>query len=153
MDRSTHTHIADKSDEIAAIKAKYGKRYFCEPLAIAEAAALWGAKCNDCGVLLDPIEKIEREHKRYRAKIRLYETDKGYWFTGLDLSTAISGFGTPSSIWDCYAFTDRQAVRAWAFNYLIHRLTFSGETPVHDREKARFIALLEDAKVEQLCLL
>jgi len=153
MKRADSPYIVDKTKQLDAIKREYGPRYFCEVEAIAKAATLWGAACNDCGVIENASEIIEVEHKRYRAEVRLYGTAKGYWFMGLNLTTSQSGFGTPPSVWEPYAFTDDMHARRWALDYLIQRLTSSSECSKPDPAKAAFLQMLEDAKAKQLCLL
>lgn len=150
MDKAVSPYIVDKSDEIEAIKRRHGPRYYCEPEAIAQAAALWGAQSNDCGVVLGLRDTVQIEQGRYRSEVRLYATAKRFWFIGLSLTTSMSGFGSPPSVWEPCAFTDNLHARRWALDYLIHRLTFSGKRPSADPQKAMFITKLEVAKTPQM---
>lgn len=153
MEKKHSPYIVNKSEELNAIRRRYGPRYFCQDEAIAKAAALWGAQCNDCGVVQGVPETVFVEHQRFKAEVRLYQTAKGFWFMGLSLTTSKSGFGTPPSVWEPCAFTDDMHARRWALDYLIHHLTFSEEHPANDPQKAAFIDRLECAKEMQLSLL
>lgn len=108
MKRDTDTGMVDFSAELAAIKAAYGRNYHREPQAFSEAVSLWDAACNEHGVLVNVGECIEVKDGRFKAEIRLYRTGKGFWLIGMSLSTPVSGFASPASIWDPRGFTDRK---------------------------------------------
>lgn len=144
--------IIDFRAEIFEIKQKYGPRYHCEGKAIREAAALWGAQCNEHGVLNQLTDLITVEHKRYTAAIHLYETGKFYWHVALSFSTPDSGFGSPASVWTGTAFSNDLAARRWAVYSLSGRCHGRAETYPKDADLAAFRNKLEEELTPQLAL-
>lgn len=145
--------IIDKSAELDAIKWKYGPRYFACADAAAEAAALWGAGINECGVMQNLAESIAVEQKRCSAVVNLHQTNKGYWLYGCYLTLPLSGFGFAASIWNARSFTCDMAARRHALDHLIERAGLTSDTPSGQSEHTMFLQKLEDAKAKQLCLL
>lgn len=117
---NTHDMI-DLCADLHAIRQKFGPKYYQEPQATIEAAALWGAKCNSCGVLTDVTERIRVEHQGYRATLRLYESEKGYWHVSRSFDAPNSGSGSPASVWDGIAFTNALAARRYGIGRLLER--------------------------------
>ncbi len=142
--------LIDHSQAIDAIKRKYGPRYFVDPEAFAEAATLWGANCNEHGVVSDVTERIEVKHERCSAEVRLCRTAKGFWLIGLSLTLPQSGFGTPPTVWDVQGFSNGRAARHWAIEYLIERIVRNSQ--LKEPTRAEFVRSLQAAKTPQLSL-
>ena len=123
-----------------------------KPEAVAEAAALWGAECNDCGVLTDVTERVDIAHGGFVAEVRLYRTGKGYCLVALWLGQPDSGFAIPTSVWSRSGFADLDEARGWALDYLIDSLNGRNATPSREAAKRTFIQLLEEARTPQLSL-
>lgn len=111
----------DFRSELKAIRQKFGPKYFREPKAAQEAAALWGYRCNEHGVLMQVTEKIRVEGKGFAATVRLYESEKGYWHISTDFHAPDSGSGNPASVWDGVAFTNALAGRRYGIGRLLER--------------------------------
>lgn len=148
----TSPDIVDFGEQLNAIRQKYGARFHSKNEAVTEAAALWGAQCNDCGVLTQVTETISVVHARYSATIRLYETAKGYWHIALDLRMPDSGFGTPASVWTHQAYTSPLAARRVAIAHLLKRTANAKQGATQRAELQAFRAKLEAELTPQLSL-
>jgi hypothetical protein len=148
----TRQDIVDFSDELTAIRHKYGARFHSKNEAVTEAAALWGVQCNECGVLTQVTETISIVHARYSATIRLYETAKGYWHIALDFRMPDSGFGTPASVWTHRAYTSALAARRAAIAHLLKRTANEKQGATKRAELQAFRAKLEAELTPQLSL-
>ena len=142
----------DFGEQLNAIKQRYGSRYHAKNEAVIEAAALWGAQCNDCGVLTDVTETISIAHARYSATIRLYETAKGYWHITLDFRMPDSGFGTPANVWTHLAYNSALAARRAAIEHLLKRTSSEKHPAARGQELHAFRAKLEAELTPQLSL-
>jgi len=99
------------SEQLNAIRSKYGNRYHHELEAHREAAALWGADANSCGVLPATHNETVLDAGSNKAEIRFCQTSKGYWLFGISCQTNISGHGYAPSAWDSVGFTSLEAAR------------------------------------------
>lgn len=87
-------------NELAAIKIKYGKRYYSDQNAIREAAELWGCHSSEHGVC-SPIKKeIIVDAGQCRGELFFCETTKSYWLIGVSTTSSYSGGGYAPSVWD-----------------------------------------------------
>lgn len=148
----TNPDFVDFGEQLNAIKQRYDSRYHAKNEAVMEAAALWGAQCNDCGVLTQVTETISIVHARYSATIRLYETAKGYWHIALDFHMPDSGFGTPASVWTHRAYNSALAARRAAIEHLLKRSTSEQHGATKSAELQAFRAKLEAELTPQLSL-
>ncbi|OEK01167.1 hypothetical protein BFP97_06425 [Roseivirga sp. 4D4] len=109
----------DKSKEIQSIKSKFGSRYYFNPEAHKEAALLWGAECNDCGVALNRKKEVIIQVASCIGELQFVETSKGYWLLGISAQTSVSGFGYAPSVWDNFGFASYWDARAFGVEKLI----------------------------------
>lgn len=150
--------IIDKRKEIISLKSEFGGRYFAEPLAIKRAAEIWGATCNEHGVLLEGKEEMVVEIGRCNGVIKFAETSKGYWLIGLSGNTAIGGFGYAPSIWDQQGFASYDDARAFGIEKLIayferEAVTKNSCSSQSNKDNARKAAeYLKDERTPQLSL-
>lgn len=145
-------HTIDRSEEIAAIKARYAGIHPPPQEAYQEAAALWQVDCNDCGVVLHPCEVVTIETQACRAEIRLHQTGECYWLRSTSFTLPNSGSGSAVSVWSTEAFTSRDAARDASIDRLISHL--EGHKPRQEDDKARMglIRKLKEERNEQLAL-
>lgn len=111
--------IIDKSNEIEAIKHKFGERYYTSIEATQEAAELWGVQCNKHGVIQPTKEETLLSSGSCAAKITFAETRKGYFLIGLRADKRGSGFGYAPSVWSKTAFDSHWDAREFAIGKLI----------------------------------
>lgn len=142
----------DFGEQLDAIKQRHDSRYHARNEAVIEAAALWGAQCNDCGVLTQVTETISIAHAHYSATIRLYETAKGYWHIALNFRMPDSGFGTPASVWTHRAYNSALAARRAAIEHLLKRTASERHPTARSHELHAFRAKLEAELTPQLSL-
>lgn len=112
--------IIDKSEQIEAIKKKFGRGFYRDPKALQVAAQVWGVEYNSAGV---PI-KLKREtlvqFGHCKGEMAYVETTKGHVLLGLSASTSIGGFGYAPSVWDRIGFASYWDARACAVEKLIN---------------------------------
>lgn len=151
MNHIEHHDMIDLCADLHAIRRKFGPQYYREPQATIEAAALWGARCNQHGVMNEVTEKIRIEHRGYSATLRLYESEKGYWHVSRDFTAPDSGSGSPASVWDGIAFTSALAARRYGIGRLLERCDIQ-ERYGNTAELATFRSKLEAELTPQLAL-
>ena len=121
MNHLDRNDMIDLCADLHAIRQKFGPHYYREPQATVEAAELWGARCNQHGVMNQIAELIRIEHKGYSATLRLYQSDKGYWHVSRDFTAPDSGSGSPASVWNGVAFKNDLAARRYGIGRLLER--------------------------------
>ena len=109
----------DKSTQLDAIKHKYGKRYFDDPQARIEAAKLWGVECNDYGVVQNSRKETLVHIGQCKAEMSFIETRNGHVLFGLNVMTAIGGYGYAPSVWDQIGFASYWDARLFAVEKFI----------------------------------
>jgi len=109
----------DKSTEFDALKKKYGRRYFDNPQARKKASEIWGVECNDSGVVLNRQEEILVHIGQCKAEISFIETRNGHVLFGLNVVTAIGGYGYAPSVWDQIGFASYWDARLFAVEKFI----------------------------------
>lgn len=143
--------IIDKTEEIQAIKKKYGSKYYFNDVAHKEAAHLWGAECNEHGVVMDWQEETVVKVGSCYASIKFAETAKGYCLIGLSGQTAISGFGYAPSVWDKQGFASYWDARAYGVQRLLsffEKEAVSGNSCSSAKNKANALKAAELLKAE-----
>lgn len=109
----------DKSEELAAIKEKYGAKFYFNKAAFTEAATLWGAACNDHGVIPESSREEVVRVGSCKASISFAHTNKGFWLIGIDASTSISGIAYAPNVWNKTGYSSYWGARAKGVESLI----------------------------------
>lgn len=111
--------IIDKREEITAIEQRFGHKHHLSLECIQAKAELWGAECNDCGVVIDFQRETLFAKDYYQAQIKTVETRKAYWLIGIDASTSIAGYGYAPSVCHGIGFSDYYNARSHAIDELL----------------------------------
>jgi hypothetical protein len=156
-------HCIDLTEELDAIRCRYGERSHAMPEAMWEAAVLWGVtpqtrSINDCGVFTYAADEVALRTGGCTAAFTLVQAPNGHWAMSTAYHTRISGGGYAPSVWNQRAFPTQGDARLAALCELIHRFgqeaedrgSLTGES--NRREAREMIALLEAEKTPQLAL-
>lgn len=108
-----------RTNELNAIKQKYGERYFGNPYALKEACELWGIESNDHGVAQGFKEEALVKVGQCSASMKYIETKSGHMLLGLDAMTSIGGFGYAPSIWSSLGFASYWDAKEFAVQKFI----------------------------------
>lgn len=110
----------DMSEQIEAIKKKFGRDFYRDPKAMQEAAQVWGVEYNSGGAPIKLKRETLVEFGHCKGEMSYVETTKGYVLLGMNASTSIGGFGYAPSIWDGVGFASYWDARACAVEKLIN---------------------------------
>lgn len=147
-DYKSNSGIIDLSEELQAIKTKYGERYYLDPRATKDAAALWGIKTNKHGVAADVQTETLIKEKTLIAEIYLAPTLKKHWLIGINAHTSMAGIGYMPSAWCATGYTNHASARKEA----IMRLKDFFSKSASDKQKHSIIQKLSDKEIIQLTL-
>lgn len=103
--------IIDHTNEIEAIKEKYGFRYFTDPRAIKEASELWGIECNEHGIALNILTELLLDKKGLKAEFHIASSENGVCLVSIGVSTAISGLYSSPSVFQRIGYASYQDAR------------------------------------------
>jgi len=148
MKEQFNTNVIDHSQELQAIKDKYGERFHHEPKATQEAAELWGIETNKCGVCRNITTEVLIDEKRITAEIYLARTTKNYWLTGISAHTSLSGTGYAPSVWDRTGYTSYDAARKQA----IQKVKDFFSRSALEKEKSFIFSKISEKETPQLSL-
>ena len=140
----------DYTQELEQIKARYGKRYYLNPKAREEAAALWGIEANNCGVPVNMTTEPLINEKGFCAEITFSCTLKNQWLIGISAHSPMGGIGYAPSVWDRTGFTSYVAARKAGIRHL--KDYFNNNTTTSTEAKQLILRKLADKEFQQLDL-
>lgn len=154
---SKHVEIIDHSKELDAIKKEFGEHFYRDDKATLKAAELWGAPTNGIsGVFKQVTTEAIDNLKRCSAEIHFANTYKGYWLTGLSVSTGLCGYGHYPNVWQTKGYTSYEDARLAEILTLCEFFKSSLNDPIasisHKAEISRALTILEAEKTPQLNL-
>ncbi len=122
--------IIDNTENVRAIKEKYGRFYYQDKNALQEAAALWGLKANEHGVTSGISTETVISEKGLSAQIYFAHTRHDHWLIGLSIHTTLTGLAYAPSVWDSIGYADYDIARTEALEQI--RVYFMKNATKHD---------------------
>jgi len=148
--------VIDFRQPLAEIRQRYGSRYFLNPKATGEAAALWGFACNDAGVVMEREIETIFQFKQYSAQVHFARSPKKHYLIGLSARTPISGMSFAPSVWHGIGYHSEEGARLAGIERLHGFFLFeyerkdSSTSAVNRRNLEQVLRLLEDARQPSL---
>mgnify|MGYP000344932735 CR=1 FL=1 len=109
---SNDIKIIDHSEQINAIRKKYGEKFHHLKEPYQEAAQVWGFLNHNAHGVLEhyQTEKVV-DYKGNKAEIHLAESSTGNWLIGVSAMTSISGHCYSPSVFSSYGFSSYEDAR------------------------------------------